>query len=114
MARIRTLPSTIGSQLRFTLSRFRPLWMVPRMSAPTSVPNTVPRPPVRVAPPMTTAEMASSSALKPDDAVPESVSPAWITPARPAARPPSAKTEIETARTGMPTRSPASRLPPTA
>jgi hypothetical protein len=84
------------------------------MSAPTSVPKTVPRPPVSVAPPMTTAEIASSSELNPDEAVPESVSPAWTTPASPAAKPPRTNTDIDTARTGMPTRSPASRLPPTA
>src|SRR5215211_3894815 len=44
-----------------TLSRFRPFLRTPRMSAPIRVPEALPTPPERLAPPITTAAMASSS-----------------------------------------------------
>jgi hypothetical protein len=42
-------------------SRFIPLLIAPISRAPMSVPYTLPRPPMRLVPPITTAAMTSSS-----------------------------------------------------
>ena len=39
----------------------QPIWMIVMIAAPMIVPATVPRPPVRLPPPMMTAAMMSSS-----------------------------------------------------
>ena len=44
-----------------TPSRFRPLRIITMINVPSRVPRMEPRPPNRLAPPMTTAAMASSS-----------------------------------------------------
>ena len=56
----------------------------PITSTPASTPNTEPRPPKKLAPPMMTAEIASNSAPMPAFGKPELVRPATSNPPRPA------------------------------
>src|SRR6185503_19618393 len=60
-----TPPITICWRNDDTPSRFRPLRSTPMISAPTSVPASVPSPPIRLVPPITVAAMASSSYIMP-------------------------------------------------
>ena len=60
-----TAPMTICWRNDETPSRFRPLRSTPMISAPTSVPASVPSPPIRLVPPITVAAMASSSYIMP-------------------------------------------------
>ena len=60
-----TTPMTIGCRNASTFSRFMPLRITPIISAPTSALATLPRPPRKLAPPITTAAIASSSARSP-------------------------------------------------
>lgn len=56
-----TTPMTTCCQKAETDSRLRPLRSTASISAPISVPDALPTPPARLAPPMTTAAIASSS-----------------------------------------------------
>src|SRR5579871_1638709 len=77
-----TTPITTVCQAADTLSRLRPLRRTPIISAPTKVPLTVPTPPKKLAPPMTTAAIESSSAPTPAKGNPEFMRPArMIAPA---------------------------------
>ena len=66
-----TTPTAMNCQNGSTLTKTRPYWMTAMTSAPATVPRMVPEPPKRLAPPMTTAAIESSS----------SGSPAWAAPA---------------------------------
>ena len=63
------------------------LLMTPMMSVPTSVPPTVPTPPERLVPPMTTAAIASSSYATPSFGLPCSSCAQWTRPASAASTP---------------------------
>lgn len=56
-----TTPMTTCCQKAETDSRLRPLRSTASISAPIRVPEALPTPPARLAPPMTTAAIASSS-----------------------------------------------------
>ncbi|CAM5253647.1 hypothetical protein SALBM135S_10157 [Streptomyces alboniger] len=62
-------------------------WMTFRSSTPTSDPLMKPKPPVSRVPPMTTAEIASSSMPEPRMVTPETSHAALSAPARPAQSP---------------------------
>src|ERR671915_384114 len=53
-----TEPIRTCCQNELTLFRFRPLRKSPIIRTPAKTPSTVPRPPKKLAPPMTTAEIA--------------------------------------------------------
>ena len=56
-----TTPVIIWRMKSLSPNRMRPLASTPVMQAPSSVPMTVPRPPLRLVPPMMTAAIALSS-----------------------------------------------------
>ncbi len=58
-------PVTSGCQLALTDNRFMPFSTSVRISAPIKVPNTVPTPPNRDVPPISTAAIAGSVRLSP-------------------------------------------------
>ena len=60
------MPMTIGCRNASTFNRFIPLRITPIIKAPTRALRTVPRPPRKLAPPMITAAMESSSAKFPE------------------------------------------------
>src|SRR5690606_6118712 len=86
-------PSATYCQLLWTFMRLRPFWMTPRMSAPTRVPTTVPRPPKKLAPPMMTAAMAESSRRLPAVGKAEFVWPETPIAAAPGPIPPTTEKE---------------------
>src|SRR5881296_3747939 len=51
-------PTTTSCQKGWTASMTRPFWRTVGMNAPTALPSTVPTPPKRLVPPMTTAPIA--------------------------------------------------------
>ena len=77
---MRMPPIATSCQYALTPRRFSPLRMLPRISAPTSAFQTPPRPPKKLAPPMMTAEIASSSVSWPALGKPELVRPATMMP----------------------------------
>ena len=65
-----TAPSRMSPVTRFcqygeTSSRLREVWMRASRAMPSTAPKMVPSPPMRLAPPMTAAEMASKATLSP-------------------------------------------------
>ena len=82
-----TTPMTIGWRNASTLSRFIPLRITPIISAPTRALATVPRPPRKLAPPMITAAIESSSARLPAVGEPALRRPEVMIAATPASRP---------------------------
>eukprot|EP01022_Parablepharisma_sp_SALTPOND_P020740 TRINITY_DN385_c0_g1_i13.p1 TRINITY_DN385_c0_g1~~TRINITY_DN385_c0_g1_i13.p1 ORF type:complete len:868 (-),score=317.47 TRINITY_DN385_c0_g1_i13:3732-6335(-) len=92
----------------------KPLFITPMMSAPTTVPQIVPTPPIRLVPPSTTAAIASSSQPLPQLPLAPYRRLADIAPASPENRPLMAYTNSSTRPTRMPVRRAACRLPPMA
>jgi hypothetical protein len=109
-----TTPIATNCQFASTCKRFNPLRMVAIASAPIRAFETPPRPPRKLAPPMITALMASSSAKRPTVGDPASMRPANRTAASPAAAPTSTYTVMSTLSTGIPTLLAASGSPPMA
>ncbi len=94
---------------------FRPFAIVAMMSEPRSAPRTSPRPPNRLTPPMTAAEIESSSSVPPPTCRFTDWSRAARTiPPTPAMIPEIMKTRMRMRGTLMPERRAASALPPTA
>lgn len=60
-----TAPITTPCRVSWTPTSTRPAFNTAIVSAPTRLPITVPCPPLRLVPPMTTAAMAFSSAFVP-------------------------------------------------
>jgi len=94
---------------------FRPFAIVAITSEPSSAPRTSPRPPNRLTPPITAAEIESRSSVPP----PTLRFTDWrraerMMPPTPAIRPESMKTRILMRATLIPARPAASALPPTA
>ena len=83
-------------------------------AAPTRVPTSVPRPPSRLAPPITTAPITSNSAPRPASGAPVWRREASTTPLSPAQKPDMVKVARRTRSTSMPDRRVASSFPPTA
>ena len=108
------MPLMMYCQSELTPIRFKPLFRMPMISAPISVPPSLPEPPDMEVPPMTTAAMASISAALPEVQVPEYRREAMVTPARPASVPLMAKTVNLTFAVLMPENFAAVLLPPTA
>ena len=92
-----------------------PLAIEPMTSAPSSAPQTEPRPPNSDVPAMTGPAIASSSRSDPpEDWLTASSRDASRMPPAAANVDPRMKTVMRTRATGMPARRAASRLPPTA
>ena len=71
-----TTPTATNCQNGSTLMNTSPNWITAMISAPISVPTMVPEPPNRLAPPITTAAMESSSSGSPACAAPAEKRPA--------------------------------------
>ena len=84
------------------------------MKAPTTVPQMVPSPPIRLVPPRTTAAIASSSNPTPVFGCAELSRAARTRPASPARTPPRTYTRIWIPARLIPASRAASALPPTA
>ena len=80
-------PMTTGCRFGETLSRDIPLLSVPMMSNPTKVPNIVPEPPARLAPPITTTAMTLSRSAVPAVGAAESSLDVTMSPATEARSP---------------------------
>ena len=72
------------------------------MRTPKKDPITDPLPPIRLVPPMTTAAMACSSQPTPTLGLAELILAVWMTAARPARNPQTAKTPTLMGRVSMP------------
>ncbi len=93
----------------------RPFAIVAITAAPSTALRTSPRPPNRLVPPITAAEIASSSSVPPPwSGATELRRPARTMPPTPAMKPEIMKTMIRIRATLMPARRAASALPPTA
>ena len=96
-------------------TRSVPLLIIPMIRPPKSAPLTRPRPPKRLTPPITAAEIASSSSVPPPKVrSTEFRREARMTPPRPAQAPEMTKQRIRISLTLIPARRAASALPPTA
>src|SRR5260370_31307986 len=74
----------INCQNGSTLMKTRPYWMTAITSAPAIVPQIVPDPPNRLAPPITTPAIETSSNGSPASPAPALKQPVYIAPPKPA------------------------------
>ena len=105
-------PTAICCQNGLTPNKFRPLRMVTINKTPAVVPITVPDPPVKAAPPMTTAAMASRRSSAPSVGLAAFNLALTITPASPADAPLIVRAMNFVQAVEMPTRFAAFSLPP--
>ena len=101
-------------QKTLTFIKFNPLRSSPIINTPAKTPNTVPLPPKKLAPPIITAAMASSSDCKPAFGYPVLVLPTRIMAPMPDKKPHRVYTRTKILLTLIPAARAASGLPPIA